>query len=865
MYCLADPVFYDSPVLSRGDDVDFDIAREPVPKGWRRDDLDDWLVYRPVGCTMPAQGWKIHASACLDNAAGILGTVRDYCTAAAIPFKFIRSRQLLLIRNAKYADRGSSGKFVTIYPADDAQLATTLTELGALLDGQEGPYILSDLRYGSGPLFVRYGGFTGRWCLGPDGQQVPAIIDPSGRLVPDRRGPSFKPPEWVTLPRFLEPHLLARTSARADQLPYRIEKALHFSNGGGVYAGVDPVSGDRVVLKEGRPFAGLAADGSDAFTRLAREGEILERLAGIDAVPGFRGTFKVGDHRFLAMDFVEGTPLRSGLVTRYPLLTGTPDPVAVAAYTDWAIGICDTVEATVAAIHDRGIVIGDLHAHNILLGPDDRVRLIDFEVAAPVSEERRQRMANPGFQAPAGRTGFDIDRYALACLRLFVFLPITQLLGLDPAKAEHLADEIGRFFPVPPAFLDEAVRTILGTPAAGETPRSHARRPPRIEADPATWESVRDSMAAAIVASATPDRPDRLFPGDIKQFPSGGMAMAYGAAGVLYALAACGAARQPDLEEWLVARALHPDPGTHLGFYDGLHGVAYALDALGRRSDALAVMDICLRELKGKLAGFGLDLFGGLAGIGLNLAHFGAHTGDPGFHDAAMEVAQLVAARLGGEGDVPTVSGGANPYAGLTRGSSGAALLFLRLFEASGDPGLLDLAATALRQDLRRCVRRAEGSLQVDEGWRTMPYLADGSAGIGFVLDEYLAHRPDERFAEAAHAIRLAAAGLFMVEPGLFYGRAGMIAYLCRTLPAGTAHLDPVVARHLRSLAWHVIAFRGHLAFPGEELLRLSMDLASGTAGVLLAVGAALCPTPVGLPFLAPADHLSLSEVPSTL
>lgn len=151
-----------------------------------------------------------------------------------------------------------------MYPADEAELESILTDLGALLDGQAGPYILSDLRWGTGPLYVRYGGFAGRWCLGPDGEQVPAIADPDGRLVPDRRGPSFKPPEWVALPSFLEPHLLARNSARADQLPFRIEKALHFSNGGGVYAGFDPATGDPVVLKEGRPHAGLAADGSDA-------------------------------------------------------------------------------------------------------------------------------------------------------------------------------------------------------------------------------------------------------------------------------------------------------------------------------------------------------------------------------------------------------------------------------------------------------------------------------------------------------------------------------------------------------------------------------------------------------------------------
>src|SRR4051812_10695177 len=101
MYCRADPVFYESPTLVRGDD-DFELARGPVPEGWECDDVDDWRLYAPDDVSLPAQGWKIHASACLDNAAEILAAVWEYCVPRRIPFKFIRSRKLLFLRNAKY-------------------------------------------------------------------------------------------------------------------------------------------------------------------------------------------------------------------------------------------------------------------------------------------------------------------------------------------------------------------------------------------------------------------------------------------------------------------------------------------------------------------------------------------------------------------------------------------------------------------------------------------------------------------------------------------------------------------------------------------------------------------------------------------
>ena len=68
LYCLADPVFYDSPLRGRSADPDLAVATRPLPDGWDRADLDDWLAYHPRGAQIPPQGWKIHVSTCLDNA-----------------------------------------------------------------------------------------------------------------------------------------------------------------------------------------------------------------------------------------------------------------------------------------------------------------------------------------------------------------------------------------------------------------------------------------------------------------------------------------------------------------------------------------------------------------------------------------------------------------------------------------------------------------------------------------------------------------------------------------------------------------------------------------------------------------------------
>ncbi|WP_217206795.1 class III lanthionine synthetase LanKC [Streptomyces sp. AC550_RSS872] len=870
VYALADPHFYETPDRLSADRQGtgrlYETARRQTPEGWTAARIGDWLTLTPVGpdgapLPGPAQGWKIHASATLANAEDIARIVWDYCVPRGIPFKFVPGPHLLHLRNAKYAGRDSSGKFVTVYPADEEQLHLVLRELGRLLEGFEGPYILTDLRWDEGPLYVRYGAFARLFVVDDRGSLVPAVRDGAGQLVPDRRAPSFQVPEWVTLPAFLAPQLAARNTTTVGELPYRIEKALHFSNGGGVYAGTDTRDGRKVVLKEGRPHAGLAADGADAVARLERERYALEQLAGTGVVPEVRDWFQLGDHSFLVMDFVEGRPLNSFFAERHPLIGPDPDPRAVADYTAWALRVHRAVERAVETVHECGIVFNDLHVFNIMVAPDDEsVFLLDFEAAAPVGVNGRQVVAHPGFLAPADRRGVDVDRYALACLRLAIFLPLTSLFVVDRDKAAHLADVIAGQFPdVPRAFLDEAVAEICrdgaaraGAEAGGPAAlrRSTARTVPASFVEPGDWPYSRDSMVKALLASATPEREDRLFPGDVAQFSDGGgLGLAHGAAGVLYALAATGAERYDEGERWLLDRTDPPPIGSPLGLYDGLAGVAHVLDLLGHRQRALDLVDMILSERWQRLSS---DLRGGLAGLGLVLGGLADATGEPELRERAAEAADILVRRLA----APPPSG-PRPRAGLMRGASGPALFLLRQYERTGDRPLLDAAGEALRQDLACCVEQKGGSLEVDEGWRTMPYLGDGSVGVGMVLDDYLAHAGDDVGAleQARSGILTAATSRFYAQPGLFQGRAGMILHLSRTT-APDVGADRR-AGQIAGLGWYAMSYQGQLAFPGHQMMRLSMDLGTGTAGCLLALGAALAADPGGtppahLPFLPP-------------
>jgi hypothetical protein len=298
LYCLADRLFYGSPNSGVTGGSGFRGTARPLPAGWERVRKGEWLVFVPPGNALPPQGRKIHVSACRHNAGHVLGAVWDYCTGRGISFKYLRSRLTLHLRNAKYAPRGGSGKLVTICPVDDAQLRVILTGLGEWLAGQPGPYILSDLRYGDGPLYVRYGGMAGRYCGNERGELVPAITGGSSRLVPGVRRPVFGVPGWVSLPAFPEPHLAARNAATLAGRPYRVEGALHFSNGGGVYLATDSRTGERVVLKEARPHAGPSAGGADAVARLHRERAVCRRVEDAVAAVRARGAIINDLHMF---------------------------------------------------------------------------------------------------------------------------------------------------------------------------------------------------------------------------------------------------------------------------------------------------------------------------------------------------------------------------------------------------------------------------------------------------------------------------------------------------------------------------------------------------------------------------------------
>ncbi|MGH4002405.1 MAG: protein kinase domain-containing protein, partial [Pseudonocardiaceae bacterium] len=409
-----------------------------------------------------------------------------------------------------------------------------------------------------------------------------------------------------------------RVPAAGPELPYHVQRPLHFSNAGGVYLAADRTTGEQVVLREARPHAGLDRTGMDAVARLERERATLTRLAGLDCVPRLLGHHLVWEHHFLVEEYVEGQTLLEAIISRHPYTHPHPTADELTEYQGWAADVMTKIADALHVIHRRGIRYGDLQPANVILRPDGRVVLV--ELAAELSDAAPAPLGTAGFAAPRDLSGPDVDWYAWECLRLFVLLPLTQLLDRDPRKALILIDAAGELFETAPLHRPRLLRYLrhAGTDQADHAAAIFAAAEP-------DWPAIRDSLIAGIHASATPERTDRLFPGDPTQYVSHGVALGTGAAGVLLALHQVGTPVPTHYVDWLVTAASRASSSLRRGLYDGLHGVAAVLDTLGRPNEALEILD--LARAKGDRAPTA-GLFGGRAGIALNLLHFAARTGD---------------------------------------------------------------------------------------------------------------------------------------------------------------------------------------------------------------------------------------------
>jgi serine/threonine protein kinase/tetratricopeptide (TPR) repeat protein len=153
---------------------------------------------------------------------------------------------------------------------------------------------------------------------------------------------------------------------------YRILDVVGSGGIGVIYAAFDEALGRNVALKLLRPSARSSRKLERRRARLVREAQALARLSHPNVVPIYEvGMFE--DRVFLAMEYIEGSTMR-----RWLRRTQRSWQEILDKYIQAGRGL--------AAAHAADIVHRDFKPDNVLVGEDERVRVLDFGLATPVPD-----------------------------------------------------------------------------------------------------------------------------------------------------------------------------------------------------------------------------------------------------------------------------------------------------------------------------------------------------------------------------------------------------------------------------------------------------------------------------------------------
>ncbi|MFG2886442.1 class IV lanthionine synthetase LanL [Streptomyces sp. NPDC048297] len=845
---------------------------------WTTDADEMWCRLTPLSAAQNQQGWKLHVSATAASAPAVLVKSLDVLLRDESVFKFARSLDQVGALNSRATPRGSSGKFITVYPRSDADAARLALLLHEATQGLAGPRILSDQPYALNSLVhYRYGAFVGRRKLSDEGLLVWFIEDPDGNPVEDKRTGQYTPPAWV-----VSPFPASVPVPRAGKKPagpvllgdrFSVREAIRHTNKGGVYRGTDATTGAPVIIKEARPHVEADASGSDVRDWLRAEARALENLGGTGLAPELLAVFEHGSHLFLAQEEIPGIPLRNWVAERFR-------DAGSERYGDEALAQAARLVDLVAAAHAHGCVLRDFTPGNIMVRPDGELRLIDLELAVLEDDAALPTtVGTPGFSAPERLLNAPVaataDYYSLGATVCFVLAgKVPQLLPEEPpdepaqqrlaawlsscAATLSLPDGLPEMIlglmkddPAErwdPARARAALSRTDGTAAPRRGPAAApAHRRPRSDTTSAAVAAVVDHL----VDSMTPKDERRLWPVSTMAGETDPCTVQQGAAGVLAVLTRyfehTGDPRLPEVistaGNWTAART--DTRSTRPGLHFGGRGTAWALYEAGRAVGDRALMDHALAlALAPQESTPHHDITHGSAGSGLAAAHLWQRTGDPRLAELVVNAADRLtaAARRESGGISWPVPGEAvsreagKRYLGFAHGTSGIGCFLLAAAAVSERREYLDLAVAAGEELVAAAVTvggAAQWPAQAGDV-PTAPYWCHGSAGIGTFLIRLWQTTGDDRFGDLARSAAQAVVERASRAPlTQCHGLAGNGDFLL-DLAAATGR--PTYRAMAEDLARLIVAERatrhGHVVFP-NEYGDVSTGWSDGSAGIL--------------------------------
>jgi serine/threonine protein kinase len=237
-----------------------------------------------------------------------------------------------------------------------------------------------------------------------------------------------------------------------DQLDnYRIEGVAARSGMASIFRGVDLRSGRQVAIKI--PHPEMEAD-PVLYERFQREVEIGSKLDH----PGVMKVFTDCEHSqvYMVMEWAEGRLLREILIEQRKL------PI------DRALRITLNVLDALEYIHTHGVVHRDLKPENIMVDAGDRIKLIDFGIAAKAGSRRltfaklSQVMGTPDYISPEQVKGKRGDgRSDIYAMGVMLYEMLTGKTPWRGPNAFAIMNDRLLNYPVPPREINPEISPEL--------------------------------------------------------------------------------------------------------------------------------------------------------------------------------------------------------------------------------------------------------------------------------------------------------------------------------------------------------------------------------------------------------------------
>ena len=310
---------------------------------------------------------------------------------------------------------------------------------------------------------------------------------------------------------------------------YRITRVIKEGGMGVVYHAIDG-DGEQYAVKEMHDRFTDAAERVEGIERFIDEAKVLRNLKGHPAIPRVYRSFIDEGRYYLSMEFIVGEDLEDRLARepRFPEVQ----------VLHWADQLCDVLEY----LHDNGLIYRDMKPSNVMITPEDDVKVVDFGIAKLLQPGQRGTMiGTPGYAPPEQYQGIatpQSDVYALAAtlhhlvtgrdpreeppfsfppardVRPEISRPLSdtleKALEMEVADRFRSVSEFRRALPIPTGDRRPTRTFDPARPATDAVPAARSRPP--VSAAPVQQLRPPAARPAAPARPAVPARPPAVPP-----------------------------------------------------------------------------------------------------------------------------------------------------------------------------------------------------------------------------------------------------------------------------------------------------------------------------------------------------------------